>query len=71
MDKNINEIYQTNVILNGIYIPYYLLFRLSLPKARLVPLASNLIRMPKLRRFLMGGQRSNLCQWHSSSTGYH
>ena len=71
MGKNINEIDHTNIILNGIYIAYSVLFLVYLPKFHPVPFASNLIRMPKLRRFLMIGQRSNSCRRHSPSTSFN
>ena len=45
MDKHINEIDDTNVILNGKYITYSVWFRLCLPKFRPVPFARDLIRM--------------------------
>ena len=71
MGENINEIDQTNIILNGIYIIYSILSQLHLPNVRPVTLASNLIRILKLRPFLMKGQISTLCQCHISRTGYH
>ena len=40
----------TNVIWNGKYITYSVLFQFCPPKVRLVLFASNLIRMPKMRR---------------------
>ena len=71
MGININEIDQTNIILNVIYITYSVLSRLNLPNVRSVTLASIVIRMPKLRRFLMRGQRLSLCQQHISKTSHH
>ena len=56
MGVNINEIDQTNIILNAIYINYSVLLQFPLPNIDPVLLASNIIRMPKLRRFLMRGQ---------------
>ena len=54
-----------------IYITYSVLFLFPLPNAINLPLASNLIRTPKLRWFLMIGQRSSLCKFHRSRTSYH
>ena len=71
MGKHINEINQTNIIINDIYITYLVLSQLPLPNVHPIPLASNLISIPKLRRFLMRGQQLSLCQRHSSSTSYH
>ena len=68
MGKNINEIDETNIILNDKYIIYSVLFRFFLPKVRPVPFASNLIRIPNLKRLFMIGQQSNLCQRHSPRT---
>ena len=68
---DINEIDHTNIILNGMYINYSVLCQFSLPNLCPVPLASNIIRMPKLRRFLMRGQQSNLYQRHSLGNIYH
>ena len=56
MVKNINEIDHTHIILNGKYIPYSVLFPLCVPKVFPIPFVRNIIRMPKLRRFLMIGQ---------------
>ena len=71
MGIKINKIYQTNIILNDISITYYILLRISLPHVRPVPLASNLIRIPKLRQFLIRGQQSSLFEHHRSRTSYH
>ena len=49
MGININEINHTNLIINDKYINYSVLLQLCLPKVLLVPFASNLIRMSKLR----------------------
>ena len=53
MGKNINEINDTNVILNGKYITYPILFQFCLPKVIPVTFASKLMSIPKMRRFLM------------------
>ena len=53
---NINEINQTNIIKNYIWITYSDLSIFPLPNICHVPLASNLIRIPKLRHLLMRGQ---------------
>ena len=71
MGKNINEIDQTNIILNGKYITYSVLFQICVPKLFLIPFARSLIRMPKLRRFLIIGQLSNLCQRHSPRNSFN
>ena len=71
MGININEINQTNIIINAIYITYIVLYQFLLPNVHPIPLAINLISIPKLRRFLMRGQQSSLFQRHSSSTSYH
>ena len=68
---NINEINQTNIIINAIYTTYLVLSQFPLPNVHPIPLASNLISIPKLRRFLMRGQQLSLFQRHSSSTSYH
>ena len=57
MGKDINEIDHTIIILNSINITYSVLLRLYLPQVRPLLLARHLIRMPKMRRFLMRGQR--------------
>ena len=67
---DINEIDHTNIILNGMYINYSVLCQFSLPNLFPVPLASNIIRMPKLSHFLMIGQRWNLCQRHILRTRF-
>ena len=71
MGININKIDQTNIILNDIYITYSFFSRFPLPYVRPVHLLRNLIRIPKLRGFLMRGQRQSLCQRHGSRTGSH
>ena len=71
MVETINEIYDTKIVLNGKPNPYYFLFQLCLPKVCPVPFSINLISMPKLRRFLMIGQRSNLCQLRSPRTAFN
>ena len=71
MGLNINETDQTNIILNTIKITYSVLLRFPLPYVWPIPLASNLIRMPKLRQFLMIGQRSSLCHCHILRSSYH
>ena len=71
MGKHINEIYHTNITLNGIYITYCVLWRFSQQIVYSVLLESNLTSMPKLRRILMIGQQSNLCQCQSLKTSYH
>ena len=57
MGKNINEIDDTNVILNDKYITYPVLFRFCIPKVLPATFPSKLISMQKLRRFLIIGQR--------------
>ena len=71
MGRNINEIDNTNIVINGKKINYSVLLRFCLPIFRPMPFASNLIVMPKLRRFLMIGQRSNLCQRHNPRTSFN
>ena len=55
MGININEIYQTNIILNYTYVTYSLLSKFPPPNVCPVPLVSNLIIMPKLRLFWIRG----------------
>ena len=68
MDISINEIVHTTIVLNDEYITYSVLFQLSLTKYFPLPFASNLINKPKLRRFLIIGQQSKLCQHHIQKT---
>ena len=56
MGKNINEIDDTAVILSDKYITYSVFLRFCLPKVFPVPFARKLVRMPRLRPFLMIGQ---------------
>ena len=62
---------ETNIILNGKWISYSVLFRFFIVNFFHVTFASNLIRMQKLRRFLMIGQRSNVCQRHIQRTSFN
>ena len=71
MGINTNVIYQTNIILNAVYITYSVLSQFPLPNFHPVPLARNLTRIPKLRHFLMRGQQSVLCKLHILNTSYH
>ena len=71
MGININEIYQTNIILNYTYVTYSLLSKFPPPNVFPVPLVSNLIIMPKLKHSLMRGYPSSLFQLHTSITSYY
>ena len=56
MGENIDEINDTNIILNGKYITYSILFKFCPPKVCPVPFASDLISMPKTEAPKMIGQ---------------
>ena len=61
---NINGIDQSNIILNAIYITYPILVQLPLPNIIPLPLASNLIRIRKHRRFPKRCLQLSLCKSH-------
>ena len=71
MGKNINEIDDTNVILNGKYITYSVLFQLCSPSATPVPFSRNLISIPKTEALKMIGKRTYLCPRHIPRTSFN
>ena len=71
MGIHINRINQANIIIIAIYITFFVFSQLPVPNDIPVLLASNLIHIPKHRRFLMRGHQMSLCKHHILRTSCH